>query len=783
MTQNRSPYASVGRLYYQRGYSIVPLIPGAQVPGQFKDGYWQPMSNWDQFANRKPSEIEIEYWSNLQGGPGVGVVCGPISGIVALDFDYDVDDLHEVIRQMVPDSPVKKKGSKGYTAFYRYNGEKSASWSRNKQTVLDLLSASGTPDEATGEMVWRGKQTVLPPSLHPKGMTYQWITRKTLLDFSPQELPVLPADFVEQVDKLFGKNQPIPKVSITDLQAREFEACTLADVEKALAYIGPDDSYHSWVEVGMAIKTEFGDAGFDLWDSWSSQGSKYKPKEMAAKWRSFRRNDKKIASVFYLAQQAGYVNESPYKPYSVESVITIEPGGNLEQLLKKEPPMSKKASHTNEFPQHLIDNAPGLLKPIIDHILVTSPFPQPILALGAALTFLGAIKGHKVKLENNLRTNLYIIGAAPSGAGKDQARKCIQAILNEIGESSLVGGTPKSGAGLLNSLSHNKGRRIILWDEFGRMLTIAAKSKGNGYSQEIFPILTELYTTSSSIFIGAEYANADGKRPRFDIQAPNLSVYATTVPDNLYSALSGTDVVDGFLARWSIFESTHYALEAQSVDSATPICPTLIEQLKAWVQKPTNVNPKGNMDTSINPQTIHFSSEAKGLAATFCRKMRLLAKEESERKSGLAAIYARTYEQACKFALIATEGDYVEISTFHWASELAFYLTEHMIAKIQHQISENNFEAEYKKVQKIIHEAGFLTLTQIGQKTRFLSHSKRRQEIIQELADSEEIVQYPIKAEESKKAMTYLFCNCGNHPDLEKMRKEIECQAEAQTKK
>lgn len=783
MTQNLSPYASVARHFHDKGYSIVPLIPGAQVPGQFKDGCWQPLPNWDQFANRKPSDIEIEYWSNLQGGPGVGVVCGPISGIIGLDFDYDVDGLHEVIRQMIPDSPVKKKGSKGYTAFYRYNGERSSSWNKNKQTVLDLLSATGTPDEETGEMVWRGKQTVLPPSLHPLGMTYQWITRKTLLDVNPHELPVLPADFVERLDKLFGKNQPIPKREpITDLQAHEYGECTLADVEKALAYIGPDESYHIWVEVGMAIKTQFGDGGFDLWDSWSSQGSKYKPKEMAAKWRSFRRNDKKIASVFYFAQQAGYVHASPYSALNSAQAITILPGGNLELLLK-ESPMKKQTANGQEFPQHLIDNAPGLLKPIIDHILITSPFPQPILALGAALTCLGAIKGHKVKLENNFRTNLYIVGAAPSGAGKDHARKCIQTILNEIGESGLIGGAPKSGAGLLNSLSHNQGRRIILWDEFGRMLTIAAKSKGNGYSQEIFPILTELYTTASSIFIGAEYANADGKRPRFDIEAPNLTVYATTVPDNLYSALSGTDVVDGFLARWSIFESTHYALDPQDVDSTIPINPALIESLKAWVQKPTNVNPKGNMDTRINPKTIYFSPEAKGLAHTFCRKMRLLAKEESEQKSGLAAIYARTHEQACKFALIATEGDAIEVSTFQWASELAFYLTEHMISKIQHQISENPFEAEYKKVQKIIHEAGFLTLTQIGQKTRFLSNSKRRQDIIHDLTDSEEIVQYPIKAEESKKAMTYLFCNCGKHPELDKTRKEIELQAEAQTKK
>lgn len=67
---------------------------------------------------------------------------------------------------------------------------------------------------------------------------------------------------------------------------------TVADVEDALTKLDPSCSMSDWVEVGMALKHQFGDAGFEVWDSWSSQApAKYPGTEALLKrWGSFKQN-------------------------------------------------------------------------------------------------------------------------------------------------------------------------------------------------------------------------------------------------------------------------------------------------------------------------------------------------------------------------------------------------------------------------------------------------------------------------------------------------------------
>ena len=50
-------------------------------------------------------------------------------------------------------------------------------------------------------------------------------------------------------------------------------------IESAISYI-PAIDRELWVEIGMAVKSELGDSGFDLWDRWSSQADSYNEKEI-----------------------------------------------------------------------------------------------------------------------------------------------------------------------------------------------------------------------------------------------------------------------------------------------------------------------------------------------------------------------------------------------------------------------------------------------------------------------------------------------------------------------
>jgi putative DNA primase/helicase len=89
----------------------------------------------------------------------------------------------------------------------------------------------------------------------------------------------------------------------------------------ALSFINPNDR-QEWVEMGMAIKSEFGDAGFDMWDEWGSSATgKTKDGKPAwnasasrSVWKSIHPNGgKKIGSLLYKAKAAGWVDDSTYK--------------------------------------------------------------------------------------------------------------------------------------------------------------------------------------------------------------------------------------------------------------------------------------------------------------------------------------------------------------------------------------------------------------------------------------------------------------------------------------
>lgn len=78
----------------------------------------------------------------------------------------------------------------------------------------------------------------------------------------------------------------------------------MTDYIKMLSCINPDCSYDEWIKVGMALKHE--GQPFQMWDEWSSRGSKYKASEMQKKWDGFRRNEVTGGTLYHIACQYGF---------------------------------------------------------------------------------------------------------------------------------------------------------------------------------------------------------------------------------------------------------------------------------------------------------------------------------------------------------------------------------------------------------------------------------------------------------------------------------------------
>lgn len=78
------------------------------------------------------------------------------------------------------------------------------------------------------------------------------------------------------------------------------------EIEAALSFISPDDR-DTWWKMAMAIKSELGDGGFDIWDAWSRTGADYDERAARHTWKSCKiGGGVTIASLVWEAQQLGF---------------------------------------------------------------------------------------------------------------------------------------------------------------------------------------------------------------------------------------------------------------------------------------------------------------------------------------------------------------------------------------------------------------------------------------------------------------------------------------------
>lgn len=83
----------------------------------------------------------------------------------------------------------------------------------------------------------------------------------------------------------------------------------------AALYSIPADDREIWVKCCMAIKSEMGDEGFQLWDGWSQQSPTYKAADAKSVWRSCKAGGGiTIRTLYKLAREHGYQGSADVAP-------------------------------------------------------------------------------------------------------------------------------------------------------------------------------------------------------------------------------------------------------------------------------------------------------------------------------------------------------------------------------------------------------------------------------------------------------------------------------------
>ena len=724
-----SPFQLVSGALRTNGYSVVPLHyrSDSETPKERGRRKSPALNDWDDYCERHADEKTYLKWMG-QPNQGIGVCLGNASKLLALDFDDDINGLHDAIKSIVPDSPVKKVGKKGLTAFYQYSGEKTQSLKISKPggsvTVLDILAG--------------GRHTVLPPSPHPEGMAYRWLTERTLENTYSNELPAIDPAIMARVVKLFPSGNRVNHYHAP--QPLHFDTTT--EITEAISHIPPDVGYSDWIAIGMALQDRLGMEGYTIWDTWSASGTKYEgQRETYYKWCSFKSGGVTIATLFDMATKHGFVNKGYQQSYPSPVILS---GGNMENPGYTIPDVIPDKTHIPDsmfyprFDQTIVDavlDAPGLPGMVCRYINETALYPLPVLSLGAALAFSGAVMANKVESPTGLRSNIYALGVAESGSGKDWPRQACKHLMNHFAMGKQAMGEPISGSGLLTSLINADGRGLILIDEFGLFMQAMAGKSASPHKKEIAKYLMELYTSAGQVFLGPEYANKDGLNPRVEIINPCLSMFPVTTPSTFYENISGKEVIDGFMARFLVFESDRYPIKVQQNRRARDDIPKeLIESINYWKAKPALLTL---------PLTVEFTAEADDLFTDYSIKMRMKAAKGGE--NNLSSIYSRITENALRIALVSNEKGVVDGRIATWAIKTAEFCSSMLSTAVRDTIGDNDYERTFKRMLKVIgqlqdevkYPLGVPHSVLIG-RTRFMD-TKMRNEMLQAAMDSSDL--------------------------------------------
>jgi hypothetical protein len=734
---NTSFMARFGARLITNGYAILPIGPGTKKPGRYQRGVWVDYPEWNRHAERGTTEVEVTTWATWPDC-GVGIVGGSVA---AVDIDIKEDAelalrIEQLARERLGDTPALRIG---------------------RAPKRMLVYRTSTPFRGIKlhplEVLCLGQQFVAYANHPDTGAPYAW-PEEGLADIDITDLPEITVEaasaFLEEAyamlpEALRPRGLAGQAVEAEHLRSHS-QIGSLPAIKAALAWLpNAELDYDSWMRVGMALKGALGAAGVDLFCDWSAQAEKDVPTTTMRAWESFKPDRIGAGTIYHLAMERGWQPEADLRLDGSLAVGDDHPAAGL--LARLDAPSETAAKlEASPFSLTLPD---GLVGDITAYMLATARRPQPLLSLGASLCAIGALMGRNYRTESNLRSNLYVVGIADSGSGKNHAREIINETFFEAGLAHHLGGNKiASGAGLLTAL-HRQPATLFQIDEFGMFLSAAADRKRSPrHITEILDNMTELYTSAGGVFLGAEYANRDGSNERRDINQPCLCVYGTTTPLHFWGALQGANVVDGSLARFLILPSDEDYPDENITVGIRQAPPSLINGLQliaaAGGGKTGNLMGKtADQNTPVNPMIVPMTEEARarfrGLSVALTEELRAAA------GTAFTAILARIGENALKLALIVAVGrspisPEIDLSAADWAISFVRHYAQRTMEAVERHVADTETEAHLKRLKEIIRASGAkgISKSEITRSSQWLK-SRDRDEILLTLIESGDI--------------------------------------------
>lgn len=414
-----------------------------------------------------------------------------------------------------------------------------------------------------------------------------------------------------------------------------------------------------------------------------------------------------------------------------------------------------------EIPPHLLD-VPGLVGHVTRWITKTALYPQPMLALGAALAMIGTVAGRKYAGPTKSGTHLYVLALAVTGGGKNHSAKQIKRLMRAADMADLLGPGQFMSEPAVYQYLAAQPQMLCVMDEFGSYLQRINAPKGSsGYEKAISGALRSFWGASFDTIQPPAWAQSGSRDKLKPIHSPSLAIYGMSVHDEFYAALQSADIANGFLNRFLIL-STQAKPEEVEPELDEDIIPQAIVEWMQFIGRTTydTRKPGRRADDWTAEARLDWETADARLVYRGFRK-------DIEGRGENAKLLSRVPEMAVRLATIRAIGrakpsnltpPSVSLEDITWGCELATWSAERMINDADAYMVESEHQGRAQEVLRHIKEAPDcrLTHTQLSRKVKNKWEARTLRSILQSLEEADQIDIVRVRGEGSRKPTDHI---------------------------
>ena len=103
-------FATFAPAYWSRNIPVIPLMAGQKRPA---------VEAWQMYSDAMPAAETRAKWLREHADGNLGLALGAQSGICMLDVDTDDPKVHALVDSLLPASPWRRYGRKGFALAFR----------------------------------------------------------------------------------------------------------------------------------------------------------------------------------------------------------------------------------------------------------------------------------------------------------------------------------------------------------------------------------------------------------------------------------------------------------------------------------------------------------------------------------------------------------------------------------------------------------------------------------------------------------------------------------------